>query len=66
MGYGISINAGAFVGDIASSTTNALAAFSGPVYILLGVLLAFFIIELIIGFFHPKSANSVDNSGLSH
>jgi hypothetical protein len=51
MGYGITVDSGALAGDIASSTTNALAAFSSPAYIILGVMLAFFMLELAIGLF---------------
>jgi len=54
MGYGITINSGALASDIASSTTNALAAFSSPAYIIIGVLLAFLMIDLAIGWFRPK------------
>jgi len=62
MGYGITINQGAFVGDIASSTTNALLSFSSPAYILIGVLLAFMIMEAIIGFFGGRQqGKAVDN-----
>jgi len=63
MGYAININSGALFTDIASSTTNALGSFSGPAIVIMGVLLAFLVVESIIGLFRKRDRvdNSVDN-----
>jgi len=44
--------------SIGTETTNAIASFATPAIIVISVILAFFIIEMIVGLFHKDNGNS--------
>jgi hypothetical protein len=53
----VTLPAGA-VGDLASSTSSAISSFAGPAVLIMGLLLAFFVLELVINGFATRSTTS--------
>jgi len=48
--------------QLASSTTQAIFAFAPPAIIVMGILLAFFILELVVDSFHTTSTHSTERA----
>lgn len=55
MSYNLPINPNSVVDQVASSTTNMLATFSLFAALIIGIPLAFWLLEILIGYFFPNS-----------